>query len=45
MSYLDLPRLHFSGLFFTNPNTINNVTQNPNAMIPGWRCSQTRKKT
>ncbi|MBC8031697.1 MAG: hypothetical protein H7Z16_16560 [Pyrinomonadaceae bacterium] len=28
MSYLDLPRLHFSGLFFTNPNTINNVTQN-----------------
>jgi hypothetical protein len=28
MSYLDLPRLHFSGLFFTGPSTINNVTQN-----------------
>jgi hypothetical protein len=24
MSYLDLPRLHFGGLFFTNPDTINN---------------------
>src|ERR1044072_4507024 len=24
MSYLDVPRLHFSGLFFTGPNTINN---------------------
>ena len=28
MSYLDFPRLHFSGLFFTNPNTINNTTDN-----------------
>jgi hypothetical protein len=28
MSYLDLPRLHFSGLFFTGPSTINNITQN-----------------
>lgn len=24
MSYLDVPRLHFSGLFFTGPSTINN---------------------
>jgi hypothetical protein len=28
MSYLDLPRLHFSGLFLTNPSTINNITEN-----------------
>ena len=28
MSYLDFPRLHFSGLFLTNPNTINNTTAN-----------------
>jgi hypothetical protein len=28
MSYLDLPRLHFSGLFYAGPNTINNVTEN-----------------
>jgi hypothetical protein len=28
MSYLDFPRLHFGGLFYTNPNTINNTTQN-----------------
>jgi hypothetical protein len=28
MSYLDLPHLHFSGLFFTAPSTINNITQN-----------------
>lgn len=28
MSYLDLPRLHFSGLFYTGPSTINNTTQN-----------------
>ncbi len=28
MSYLDLPRLHFSGLFYTGPNTINNQTDN-----------------
>src|SRR5262245_3598820 len=24
MSYLDVPRLHFSGLFFTGPSTITN---------------------
>ena len=28
MSYLDLPRIHFGGLFFTNPNTINNAIEN-----------------
>ncbi len=28
MSYLDFPRLHFSGLFYTGPSTINNITQN-----------------
>ena len=28
MSYLDLPRLHFGGLFFTGPGTINNQTGN-----------------
>ena len=28
MSYLDLPRLHFGGLFFTGPGTINNFTLN-----------------
>src|SRR5215216_2093211 len=28
MSYLDVPRLHFSGLFFTGPSTINNIIQN-----------------
>lgn len=34
MSYLDLPRLHFSGLFFTGPNTINNIIQNFNPSVP-----------
>jgi hypothetical protein len=28
MSYLDFPRLHFSGLFYTGPSTVNNITQN-----------------
>jgi hypothetical protein len=28
MSYLDVPRLHFSGLFFTGPSTINNTLSN-----------------
>ena len=28
MSYLDFPRLHFGGLFFTGPGTINNLTGN-----------------
>lgn len=30
MSYLDPPRLHFAGQFFTNPSTINNATENYN---------------
>ena len=34
MSYLDLPRLHFSGLFFTGPSTINNITQNYTPTVP-----------
>jgi hypothetical protein len=34
MSYLDLPRLHFSGLFFTGPGTINNRTQNYTPSVP-----------
>jgi len=35
MSYLDLPRLHFSGLFFVGPNTINNSPANydPNTQL------------
>jgi hypothetical protein len=28
MSYLDVPRLQFGGLFFTNPDTINNIIRN-----------------
>lgn len=48
MSYLDVPRLHFSGLFFVGPNTINNSPANydPNtpledpsgqyASVAGW---------
>src|SRR5262245_19226583 len=28
MSFLDPPRLHFAGTFFTNPSTINNATEN-----------------
>jgi len=34
MSYLDFPRLHFSGLFYTNPNTINNTTDNYTTNVP-----------
>jgi hypothetical protein len=34
MSYLDLPRLHFSGLFFTGPSTINNIIQNYTPSVP-----------
>jgi len=30
MSYLDAPRFHFSGQFWTNPSTINNATENYN---------------
>ena len=34
MSYLDVPRLHFSGLFFTGPSTINNMIVNYNPSTP-----------
>lgn len=34
MSYLDFPRLHFSGLFYTGPNTINNIIQNYTPSVP-----------
>jgi hypothetical protein len=34
MSYLDLPRLHFSGLFYTGPSTINNDIQNYTPSVP-----------
>ena len=34
MSYLDVPRLHFSGLFFTGPSTINNAISNYNPNTP-----------
>jgi hypothetical protein len=41
MSYLDLPRIHFAGLFFAGPGTINNTTTNyePDAPIekPGGK--------
>jgi hypothetical protein len=30
MSYLDPPRMHFAGEFWTNPSTINNATENYN---------------
>jgi hypothetical protein len=40
MSYLDLPRINFSGRFFTNVSTINNDLTNydPSAPVgdPGW---------
>jgi hypothetical protein len=39
MSYLNLPRIHFAGLFFAGPGTINNTTANyePDApIIAGW---------
>lgn len=34
MSYLDVPRLHFSGLFFTGPSTVNNRIANYNPNTP-----------
>lgn len=34
MSYLDFPRLHFSGLFYTGPGTINNTTDNYIPNVP-----------
>jgi len=41
MSYLELPRLHFSGRFTATPSTINNDAANYNTAItppanPGW---------
>ncbi|MEN3334322.1 MAG: hypothetical protein V7641_3687 [Blastocatellia bacterium] len=40
MSYLEVPRLHFSGIFIANPSTINNDRQNYDPAItdpsPGW---------
>jgi hypothetical protein len=34
MSYLDVPRIHFGGLFFTNPSTINNFDRSYNPGVP-----------
>lgn len=34
MSYLDVPRLHFSGLFFTGPGTANNRITNYDPSVP-----------
>ncbi len=34
MSYLDVPRIQFGGLFFTNPATINNIIGNYNPKVP-----------
>ena len=42
MSYLDVPRLHFSGEFFSDPSTLNNSVANHNNAAPlppgvqGW---------
>lgn len=40
MSYLDVPRLHFSGIFIANPSTVNNDPANYNPAVtdpsPGW---------
>jgi hypothetical protein len=33
MSYLDVPRIHFGGLFFTNPSTINNFDKSYNPSV------------
>lgn len=34
MSYLEVPRIQFGGLFFTNPATINNLITNYNPKVP-----------
>ncbi len=40
MSYLSLPRLHFAGIFMTNPSTVNNSACNYNPLVtdpdPSW---------
>lgn len=33
MSYLDVPRIHFGGLFYTNPSTINNFDSSYNTSV------------
>src|ERR1051325_3484065 len=40
MSYLDVPRLHFSGLFFTGPSTINNIIKNYDPSVPLEKAGQ-----
>ncbi len=43
MSYLDVPRLHFSGTFIANPSTLNNTPQNFDPAVtdpfPAWNPS------
>jgi hypothetical protein len=34
MSYLDVPRIQFGGLFYTNPDTINNMIGNYDPQVP-----------
>ena len=34
MGYLDVPRIHFAGLFYTGPSTINNLTTNYMPQVP-----------
>jgi hypothetical protein len=34
MGYLDIPRIHFAGLFFAGPSTINNITTNYMPQVP-----------
>jgi hypothetical protein len=34
MSYLNVPRINFGGLFFTNPDTTNNIIQNYDPQVP-----------
>jgi hypothetical protein len=40
VSYLDVPRLHFSGIFIANPSTVNNDPANFDPAVtspsPGW---------
>jgi hypothetical protein len=38
MSYLDVPRIQFGSLFYTNPDTIDNITRNYDPRVDsGWR--------
>src|SRR5215470_13631297 len=39
MSYLDVPRIHFAGKFFSNPSTVDNTASNydpANTIDPAW---------